>query len=185
MQSDIQQATLAPLQLEEVPQLASIARKTFYETFIPYNSEEDIQAYLEKSFSIPQLQSEFTEDGNAFYLAKLAGEIVGYVKLQHRIPKPDPGIPQIIYQRNAVLLERIYLDSRCHGTGVAHHMMQTCLDIAVARGHDLIWLGVWENNHRARRFYEKWGFQVIGPHPFVIGNQVQTDYWMAKSLVPA
>jgi len=47
---------------------------------------------------------------------------------------------------------------------------------------DVMWLGVWEYNPRAQRFYEKNGFQVCGKHTFLLGSDPQTDLLMQKQL---
>ncbi|WLT29980.1 N-acetyltransferase [Geothrix sp. PMB-07] len=55
--------------------------------------------------------------------------------------------------------------------------------MATAWGADEIWLGVWENNHRALAFYRRWGFQEVGEHVFKIGEQVDRDLILAKPLL--
>ena len=62
--------------------------------------------------------------------------------------------------------------------------MQTCLDTARHAGYDTLWLSVWEKNQRARDFYLKWGFNKIGTDIFIIGQDVQTDWVMARSVTP-
>jgi ribosomal protein S18 acetylase RimI-like enzyme len=61
-------------------------------------------------------------------------------------------------------------------------MMDHCLQIAVDEGFDTVWLGVWEHNPKAARFYEKCGFQVFGSHAFWVGNDCQTDNLMKLQL---
>ena len=46
-----------------------------------------------------------------------------------------------------------------------------------------IWLGVWEHNPQALRFYEKRGFVVTGAHEFYTGDVVDKDLIMEKSLI--
>lgn len=42
-----------------------------------------------------------------------------------------------------------------------------------------VWLGVWENNHRAIKFYSKNGFEKFDTHIFKLGDEEQLD-WMMK-----
>ena len=60
--------------------------------------------------------------------------------------------------------------------------MDACFELAKSNGHDVMWLGVWEYNPRAQRFYEKNGFRVVGKHTFVLGSDPQTDLLMQKEL---
>ena len=45
-----------------------------------------------------------------------------------------------------------------------------------------IWLGVWEKNTKAIRFYKKNGFIEFDKHIFNLGNDEQTDIMMKFRL---
>ena len=60
--------------------------------------------------------------------------------------------------------------------------MARCVEDARNAGHDAIWLGVWERNARAIRFYERWEFRVVGQHVFVVGKDPQNDLLLSRSL---
>jgi GNAT superfamily N-acetyltransferase len=76
--------------------------------------------------------------------------------------------------RDAVELVRFYVDQAWHGQGIAHTLMQKVRDEA-ARMKKTMWLGVWERNLRAIRFYAKAGFVDVGSHMFQLGRDRQTD----------
>ena len=61
--------------------------------------------------------------------------------------------------------------------------MDECIAIAKAKNRDYIWLGVWERNFKAIKFYERFGFKKFGEHEFVLGDDVQTDWLMALELI--
>jgi ribosomal protein S18 acetylase RimI-like enzyme len=46
-----------------------------------------------------------------------------------------------------------------------------------------IWLGVWEHNTAAIRFYERLGFEKFAMHPYYIGKDRQTDWLMKMNLI--
>jgi ribosomal protein S18 acetylase RimI-like enzyme len=56
------------------------------------------------------------------------------------------------------------------------------LDEARAHGHDVLWLGVWEHNARARAFYARWGFSEVGEMNFLLGSDPQRDLVLALKL---
>jgi ribosomal protein S18 acetylase RimI-like enzyme len=60
--------------------------------------------------------------------------------------------------------------------------MEECFEIAKEKGCDVMWLGVWEFNPRAQRFYEKHGFRVVGSHVFQLGADPQTDLLMQRKI---
>jgi ribosomal protein S18 acetylase RimI-like enzyme len=81
-------------------------------------------------------------------------------------------------------LQRLYVDARWHGTGVARDLMDALLAIAEAGGADAVWLGVWAQNPRARGFYRKFGFADAGEHAFRFGDEIQTDVVMVRPVSP-
>ncbi|WP_221405412.1 N-acetyltransferase [Flexibacter flexilis] len=45
-----------------------------------------------------------------------------------------------------------------------------------------VWLGVWEQNAKAIRFYEKNSFVAFDKHIFILGDEAQTDIMMQLVL---
>lgn len=157
--------------------LASLGARTFYEAFASDNTPENMQDYLNRSFS-PEIQSkELLEAGSVFLIAESEGTAIGYARLL-------AGWPDVtcITGSNPVELVRIYLLQDWIHQGAGSKLMQACLDEARGRGHDVIWLGVWEKNARAIAFYQKWGFEKAGSHIFKLGDEAQTDWIMQRKL---
>jgi ribosomal protein S18 acetylase RimI-like enzyme len=83
----------------------------------------------------------------------------------------------------ALELKRLYLKKEFKGKGVAQLLMDHVLQYAIENKYQVVWLGVWEHNNRAKRFYEKCGFVNSGyTHDFPIGKTPQMDQWMWKFL---
>ncbi len=60
--------------------------------------------------------------------------------------------------------------------------MEQCIAVASQKQKEVIWLGVWKQNHSAISFYHKWGFEKFSTHQFILGDDVQTDWLMKKTL---
>ena len=60
--------------------------------------------------------------------------------------------------------------------------MTACADEARQRGGRTLWLGVWEPNPRAIRFYTKWGYEDVGGQTFMLGDDPQQDRVLSHSL---
>jgi len=165
--------------------VADISRRTFYDSFAADNTKEDMDHFMDKQFSREQLMAEVGAPGMTFLLASLDGETVGYACLRDRTILADgtdltpPGLPAGSY----IEIARIYAEKAAIGKGVGRALLQACLEMAVEKGREWVWLGVWEHNSRAIRFYSKWGFGKFGEHPFVLGSDRQTD-WLMKIRVP-
>jgi len=156
--------------------IAELSQDTFYETFAGVNTKENMDKFMTEQFSKDALMKEVGLKGNIFLLAFDGESPAGYVKLRES-PNPDG-----LGEANAIEIARIYAAATAIGKGVGKALMQKCIDIAVEKKKDIIWLGVWEHNQRAIDFYIKWGFEKFGTHVFMLGEDPQTDWLMKKNL---
>ncbi|EDM35963.1 PaiA [Pedobacter sp. BAL39] len=160
----------------EIETLQEIGKKTFFETFADSNSESDMQQYLESNFSLQKLQGEVDNAGSQFFIAWDGTAAIGYLKV-------NTGLAQTELQENSSLeIERIYVLQDYHGKKVGQLLYGHALQVAIELNKSSLWLGVWENNPRAIRFYEKNGFVAFDTHIFKMGDEEQTDIMMRKSL---
>lgn len=162
--------------LEDLSALQAIGRQTFAETYWEGNSEENMAAYLEEGFSENKLSAELRNENSKFYFAEKDSQVLGYLKVNvgnAQSEKEDP---------NSIEIERIYVLQKYHGKQVGTLLYKQALAIAKARKSPYIWLGVWEENPRAIRFYEKNGFVEFGEHIFQLGDDAQRDVLMKKML---
>ena len=167
---------ITSLTVSDVSILRGIARDTFIETFSEANKAEDMDRYLAKNFSEDQLARELSNPNSFFYVAEVNGNVVGYLKLNTAHAQTEPQAA------DALEIERIYVLSSYHGGGVGQALYHHAMSVAEDRKASYVWLGVWEHNHRALRFYEKNGFIAFGTHIFQLGNDQQTDILMQKSV---
>jgi diamine N-acetyltransferase len=156
--------------------IADLARRTFYETFAAVNTEENMRIYLEEQYTREKAMAEVVAPGRIYLLAYLGEEVAGYASLR----ESDP--PKGLEGEKAIEIGQLYAEQKLIGKGVGAFLMQACLDLAREKGMDWVWLGVWTENHRARAFYTKWGFEPFGEHIFLVGLDAQTDWWMRKRL---
>jgi ribosomal protein S18 acetylase RimI-like enzyme len=136
--------------------IAVLGTTTFYEAYFEQDIPAALANYILGSFSPDQIRAELEESGSEFSLIFLDEKAVGYAKL--RDDEPGPGVTGA----NAVELQRFYLVERVYGKGLAEILLEHTLGRAGERGFDMVWLGVWTENKRAQRFYEKQGFADTG-----------------------
>jgi diamine N-acetyltransferase len=156
--------------------LASLGARTFADTFAADNTPEDMAAYLAANFSPAQLAGELAVPTAIFLIAEIDTQTVGYTKLQFGEMPPEITAPRPIE------LVRIYSVRAHFGKGVGPALMQAALRFATDGAFQNIWLGVWDHNLRAQAFYRKWGFVIVGSHPFLLGSDLQTDYIMQRPV---
>lgn len=162
--------------LEDLDILHESAVKTYRETFAHMNTKENMDIYLEKSFHIEKLSKEMLDPNSEFYLLYVSKKIAGYLKLNDAPSQTD------INDNDSLEIERIYVAAEFQGTGLGRFLMRQAVEKAIERSKKYIWLGVWEKNEKAIRFYKNNGFYKIGTHTFIMGNDAQTDYIMRKDL---
>ena len=164
------------LNITDVENLQKISITTFRETFEEVNTEEDMQKYLDENLSIEKLKSELENSNSEFYFAENDNQILGYLKINF-------GNAQTENQGNEALeIERIYVLKEFFPLKIGQILFEKSIEIAQEKNMKFIWLGVWEENKRAIRFYEKNVFKIFGKHDFVLGEDVQTDLLMKMKI---
>jgi ribosomal protein S18 acetylase RimI-like enzyme len=164
------------IELSEIHELQKIGRQTFSETFADVNSEENMNQYLTEKFSIEKLTSELKNPDSEFYFASLNNNIVGFLKVNFAETQTE------LKDKNALEIERIYVLKEFHGLKIGQLLYSKALQIANNSNLNYIWLGVWEENHRALNFYKKNGFVEFDKHIFKLGDDEQTDLLMKLTL---
>jgi GNAT superfamily N-acetyltransferase len=156
--------------------LARLGAETFAQAFAAANTPDDMANYLAASFS-PSLQTQELQDSRAsFLIASVSDQPAGYAKLE--VSDPPPCVSAL----RPVELVRFYVDAAWHSQGVSHHLMQETLGFAASAEHDVMWLGVWQQNARAIAFYRKWDFAIVGDKTFLLGSDLQTDFVMSRTI---
>ncbi len=169
---------IRPAYVKDAKPLTDLAYTTFWDAFAdhPKNAPDDLAHYMRQAFSLEQITAELDDSNSIFLLAEIDGELAGYAKLI--LDHYEPGITA----EKPIELNRLYSQQKYLGQGVGQRLMDACFDLAKNQGFDTIWLGVWEFNPRAQRFYEKNGFRVVGKHTFLLGADPQTDLLMQREV---
>ena len=154
--------------------LAALFRDTFIATFGHLYSAEDLAAFL-----AGQGEDKWSEElGDADVAVRVAednGVAAGFLKLT---PLRSPVATQV----PAAEIGQLYVAAPWHGSGVAGALMEWALGEARRRGARELYLSVFIDNHRARRFYQRYGFAVHGPNTFMVGNQADEDVILRLEL---
>jgi GNAT superfamily N-acetyltransferase len=159
---------------DDAPAIDAIFRESFVDTFGHLYAPEDLAAFL-AGFTEAGWRVELADPRFAFRIAEEDGRAAGYVKLG------PTSLPHVA-AGPAIELRQFYLLSPWQGRGVATALMDWALAEARRRGAEDIYLSVFIDNHRARRFYERYGFAYLGPYAFMVGNHRDEDQVLRLSL---
>jgi GNAT superfamily N-acetyltransferase len=151
-----------------------IYRTGFCDTFAHLYDPKDLQTFLSE-FSLERWREELCDPSYAFRLAEGGGAPFGYIKLGPISLPVEPVVP-------AIELKQLYLLKEWHGKGAADALMEWALGEAERRGARELYLSVYTENWRARRFYERFGFVFHAPYVFMVGDHPDEDMIMRREL---
>ncbi|QIL01765.1 GNAT family N-acetyltransferase [Sphingomonas sinipercae] len=163
-----------PAQIADAAAIDRVFRQSFCDTFGHLYGPEDLASFL-GGFTPDKWKGEIADAGFAFRVAEDAGECIGYIKLGPLSLPVEPG-------GAAIELRQFYLLHAYTGQGIAAELMEWAIGVARERGAREIYLSVFTENHRARRFYERYGFDYVAPYTFMVGNHADDDIIMRLTL---
>ncbi|QQV77447.1 GNAT family N-acetyltransferase [Sphingomonas aliaeris] len=157
------------------PALSVMARRSFTETFGTLYPPSDLDAFLDEAFGPNGLPSQLSDPDFTIRLALDDDRIIGFVKMG---PVTFPGE----WRPDAIELYQFYVLAPWQGQGVAQELMAWALEHSRNHGAKEVILSVYVDNHRAHRFYERYGFRDIGRIAFRVGETVDDDNLMRLVL---
>ena len=150
-----------------------ISKETFVDTFEKDNDPNDFQQYVESAFTKKKIEEELQNQDSDFYFIYVEQELAGYFKLNRAKAQTD------VNDAKSIELERIYVLKAYQGKQIGRWMLEKAIEISKKQnGIQYLWLGVWERNTKAIRFYERNGFSKFDQHSFYIGKDEQIDWLM-------
>ncbi|MDV3256545.1 MAG: GNAT family N-acetyltransferase [Sphingomonas sp.] len=154
--------------------MADLGARTFTHTFGHLYRPSDLEQFLQ-NHSRENWDKELNDPAFEVRVAERDGELVGYAKL---------GPPHLPFEPRgeAAELRQLYVVEEMKGQGVADELIRWVIDRARQRRADHLYLSVFTDNHRARRFYEKYGFEPEGTYAFMVGTHADEDIVMRLKL---
>jgi len=160
--------------LRDAEALAALGAETFTATFGHLYDPNDLESFLQ-NHSPDNWEKDLDDPAFEVRVAEVDGRLVGYAKL---------GPPHLPFEPRgeAAELRQLYVLEEMKGQGVAHALIEWVIDRARDRRADHLYLSVFTDNHRARRFYEKFGFEPEGTYAFMVGSHADEDIVMRLAL---
>lgn len=166
-----------PLDASYASVLTALGRRLFADTFSSANEASNMDAYLDESYTTELQLKELNDPAMWSFMAFDGKNPIGFAQSRQKKEVYD-----FIGDENAIELQRIYVDKNYAGKGVGKKLIDACIHKARDLNKQTIWLGVWEHNPTAIKFYERQGFYKVGTHIFKLGDQEDTDNIMIKKL---
>jgi len=157
--------------------LRELFAESFVETFGHLYRSADLKEFLDSN-SPAKWDANLSDPEVAIRIAEADGELAGFVELAPKKLPYETSAP-------AIELRRLYLKTNAHGRGIADELMKWALQEAADRGARELVLSVYVDNHRARRFYERYGFEPVGKYDFMVGSHADEDLILRHVIMQA
>jgi len=172
MNLKIRRATISDLQI-----ISALGITTCYEAYFELDPSNDLAEYCVIFFSLSQLTRELEDASSTFLLVEWNGKAIGYAKLR------EGKRVECLKNANAIEVQRIYLLEKMKGRSFGRMLIEKCFTIGAEKGYETLWLGVWEKNIAAQKFYESIGMENIGTTDFSDGKNKFVNLVFAKKII--
>ena len=183
---------LRPARGEEIEALVQLGRATFPDACPAFLSDDDVQAFMDATFTPEQVASWVNSDDAALIVAErvASGQLLGYVLVERDLPDganelvtdPRPRCLESYSQAELGYVCKLYLLPSVRGGGIAGALMDQAKKAAAAWGVKTMWLATHETNRRAQKLYKRYGFKNAGKRSFKVGSATCRDVVMVASL---
>lgn len=154
--------------------LAALFAETFTATFGHLYTPANLAAFLATA-DRAAWEAELADPRFRVRLAEEDGVAIGYAKLG------PPKLP-VTPRGPSAELRQLYVRAAWHGGGVAAALMDWAIATAREGGAQDLYLSVFVENERAKRFYARLGFERIGTYAFMVGDHADEDDLMRLAL---
>ena len=137
---------------DDASKISAVAIKS-YNDFYLYLWNDDGSWYVNRSFLPGVIKREIENQNSRFYLLQLAGEAIGFMKLNLNQPLEE--------YTNAMELERIYIMKAFERKGLGRQAIEFCVNLAREMKKEIVWLKSMDSSP-AVVFYQRLGFEVCG-----------------------
>ena len=162
--------------VEDIATLKSVAERAFVGAFAGEIPEEDMRRYFDTAYSPETLTAEARNPDTDVFFVEAGGEALGYIKVNVGEAQTEPMGDEYAE------LQRIYLLPETVGGGYGSALMTRSIELARGRGKSKLWLGVWDRNETALKFYRAKGFERVGEHWFTTGSSRHLDWILAREI---
>ncbi len=180
----LKDVSIVQVEESDIPLLLSISKETCFDTFSPMFKKTTLDNYMTVAFDPENFNKEFHIKDSWFYFIKRNSKeekntdenIMGYLKININSAQEED------FGEEAFQVQRLYIRKPFQRKGLGKLGMDFSFDLAKKMGKKLLWLGVYDGNLNAQKFYKKIGMEKDGFHKFVIEDEIQTHYIMKKEI---
>jgi len=169
MSLQIRRATLADAEV-----LSAIALATYTETWGDSYPPQDLHDFLQAHYSTAPQQAELSDPRSAVWLLLEGEDVVGYLAAgANTLPHADA-------REGDIELKRLYILAAHQNGGHGARLMDAFMAWLDAPARRTLWVGVWEENFGAQRFYTRYGCEKVGEYDFIVGDSRDREFILRR-----
>jgi diamine N-acetyltransferase len=153
-----------------------LAITTHYEAYFQLDPSDELADYCLRFFNLETVKNELENPKLTYLIAEFEGNAVGFAELR------EGKKIECIEGKNAIEIQRIYVIEPMKGKGIGKELLEKCCEIGSEKGYETIWLGVWDKNVEAQKFYQKIGMENVGLTDFSDGKNEFLNFVFAKEI---
>ena len=164
---------------DDAAALGALGRQTFIDTFvtgfgIPYPAD-DLEAFLDASFSPEATRQKLQESGSGWWVAESQdGQLLAFANTgPNTLPHPDG-------RASHAELRRLYVSRGAQGMGLGTKLLALALEWMEAHTDGPLWIGVWSGNEKAQKLYAAYGFEKAGEYDYPVGRWVDHEFILRR-----
>lgn len=161
----------------DAERLATFAADCFEASYGAQNTPANMAAYLAQAFTAARMHADLVQPGATTLVMERDDVLTAYAMIG-----PVGDAPACVSGPAPIELRRFYVAHAHHGAGLAPALMSATLEAARDAGGGTLWCSVWQRNPRAIRFYGRHGFVAVGTAVFMLGDDRQDDWVLAREL---
>jgi diamine N-acetyltransferase len=163
-------ATIRKAQRADVKPLSELAKTTYANAFGHSLNPPDLAVHLENNLSESCFEEFLDED--TILVAEHGNRLIGFIQIGVAWPETDDDD----FSPEDAELRRIYVLSEFQDKGIGRQLIDAAFrEHCFASARD-IYLDVWEDNQRAQKLYESYGFRAIGKRAFQVESGAKTGF---------
>ena len=163
-------AIVRKAQKADVKPLSELAKTTYASAFGHSLNPSDLAAHLDNNLSDVCFEEFLEED--TILVAQHDGQLIGFIQIGVVWPETDDDD----FSSEDAELRRVYVLAEFQGRGIGRQLIDAAFrEARFATARD-IYLDVWEDNRRAQKLYESYGFRAIGKRAFIVESGAKTGF---------
>ena len=157
--------------------LVALSADTFTETFGHTYRPDDLAEYLRETYTDAKYAAALDQQGCAAWIVEDgAGHALGYA-FAGPASLPHPEV-----RAGDLELKRLYLRGPAQNGGWGSRLFEAAMAWIQAQSPAAVWIGVWSENHGARRFYARHGFEKVGEYLYEVGEARDLEFILRRQF---